>query len=151
MVKNISLFYHSDLKRNEVKFWIPETKPTQGEQVFSKHSKKYCAWNFAGWGIESISLAQPVLPKPGCWDLKLYSISHQATVLFLLSKPTLCIATFLICFKPTILNPDFKLKQIVSPSHAYKRFRFYEVNLGIFQIEYHRLKMQLCSWPLLSQ
>ena len=33
--------------------------------------------------------------------------------------------------------------QIQSPSHAYKRFRIYEVNLGIFQIEYHGLKMQL--------
>ena len=31
-----------------------------------------------------------------------------------------------------------------SPSNAYKRFRFYEVNLGTFQIEYHGLKMQLC-------
>ena len=26
-----------------------------------------------------------------------------------------------------------------------KRFAFYEVNLGKFQIEYHGLKMQLCS------
>ena len=31
------------------------------------------------------------------------------------------------------------------PSNAYKRFQFYEVNLGTFQIEYHGLKMQLGS------
>ena len=31
------------------------------------------------------------------------------------------------------------------------RFWFYEVNLGAFKIEYHELKIQLHSWPLLSK
>ena len=32
-------------------------------------------------------------------------------------------------------------RYIQSPLNAYKRFLFYEVNLGIFKIEYHGLKM----------
>ena len=37
------------------------------------------------------------------------------------------------------------LIDIQSPSNAYKRFGFYEVNLGTFRIEYYGLKMQLHS------
>ena len=33
----------------------------------------------------------------------------------------------------------------------YIRLRFYEVNLWVFLIAYHRLNIQLRSWPLLSK
>ena len=36
-------------------------------------------------------------------------------------------------------------QQVQSPSNAYKRFRFYEVNLGTLKIGYHGLKIQLHS------
>ena len=37
----------------------------------------------------------------------------------------------------------FEAKLIQSPSNPYKRFGFYEVNLGTFKIEYQGLKMEL--------
>ena len=48
-------------------------------------------------------------------------------------------------------SPILSKFYIQSPSNAYKRFGFYEVNLGTLKIEYHGLKMQLRSLPLMSK
>ena len=42
-------------------------------------------------------------------------------------------------------------KYLQSCANAYIRLPFYEANLWVFPIAYHRLNMQLRSWPLLSK
>ena len=50
-----------------------------------------------------------------------------------------------------VLIDDIKEVHIQSVSSAYIRFQFYEVNLWIKTIAYHRLDIELCSSPLLSK
>ena len=71
--------------------------------------------------------------------------------LFTIVKAVFCAKISSQNTDPQNTTVDFERKQIQLRANAYIRLPFYEANLWVFPIAYHRLNMQLRSLPLLSK